>query len=51
MRASIHAPETAEAVASAARGFLRVYDEFDGDPACVGEYLDALIDAMDKLGD
>ena len=38
-------------VAESARAFLRVWDEFDGDPSCVGEYLDALIDAVDKTGD
>ena len=38
-------------VAEAARAFVRVWDEFEGDPVCVGEYLDALIDAVDATGD
>jgi hypothetical protein len=43
--------EKVKAVAHAARKFLAIYDEFDGDPACVGEYLDALIEAVDATGD
>jgi len=40
-----------EAVANAARAFLDAYDEFDGDPSCCGgELLDALVDAVDGLG-
>jgi len=38
------------AVAEAARAFVACYDEFDGDPGCVGELLDALVTAMDGLG-
>ena len=39
------------AVADAARAFLAAYDEFDGDPGCCGgEILDALICAVDGLG-
>jgi len=43
--------EKVSAIAEAARQFLRVYDEFDGDPACCGEYLDALFDATNDYGD
>lgn len=43
--------EKIEKVAESARAFLRVYDEFDGDPSCIGEYLAALIDAIDATGD
>jgi hypothetical protein len=39
-----------KAVADAARAFLDAYDEFDGDASCCGELLDALIDAVDGLG-
>lgn len=39
-----------KAVADAARAFLESYDEFDGDPGCVGELLDALVNAVDSLG-
>lgn len=38
-------------VAESSRAFLQIYDEFDGDPSCVGEYLDALCEAIDALGD
>jgi hypothetical protein len=38
-------------VANAARASLAAYDEFDGDPGCCGgEILDALIGAVDALG-
>jgi hypothetical protein len=39
-----------KAVADAARAFLASYDEFDGDPAPCGEFLDALVIAIDELG-
>jgi len=38
--------EQVKNIAEAARSFLRVYDEFDGDPSCVGEYLDALLEKV-----
>lgn len=41
--------EQVAAVAEAARAFVKVYDEFDGGPNCVGEHLAALIDAIDGL--
>jgi hypothetical protein len=40
--------EKVKTVADAARGFVSAYDEFDGDPSCVGEDLEALIDVIDK---
>lgn len=40
-----------ENVVKAARALVAVWDEFDGDPSCVGEHLDALIDAIDRTGD
>jgi hypothetical protein len=41
-----------EPIAEAARRFVAAWDEFDGDPGCVGEDLAALIDAIDEqLGD
>lgn len=44
--------EKVKAVADAARKFLKVYDEFMPEyPEAVGEYLDALIDAIDRTGD
>jgi hypothetical protein len=43
--------EKVKAVADAARKFLAIYHVFDGDLACVGEYLDALIEAVDAIGD
>lgn len=38
-------------IAAAARKFLESYDEFEGDPSCVGEWLDALFDACNEYGD
>lgn len=39
-----------EGVAKAARAFLASYDEFYPDyPSAIGENLDALIEALDKL--
>lgn len=43
--------EQVKSIAEAARSFLKSYDEFDGEPSAVGEWLDALITATDKLGD
>lgn len=43
--------ENVAKVAEAARAFVRVWDEFEDDPGCVGEYLDALVTAVDGLGD
>lgn len=37
-------------IAEAARSFVRVYDEFEDDPTCIGEDLAVLIDAVDDLG-
>ena len=43
--------EQVKSVAEAARSFLKCYDEFNDQPECCGEYLEALITATDKLGD
>ena len=40
-----------ENVVKAARALVAAWDEFDGDPSCVGELLDALIVAVDLTGD
>lgn len=44
-------PEQVKRVRNCAEQFVRVYDEFDGDPCCVGEYLDALETAVGALTD
>src|SRR5262245_15836944 len=40
-----------ECVALCAKRFLDVHAEFDGDPACVGEYIGALDRAVSNLTD
>jgi hypothetical protein len=40
-----------EKIVESARVLVRIWDEFDGDPSCVGEYLEAHLDAVDEYGD
>jgi hypothetical protein len=42
--------QNVKGVADAARAFLGCYDEFDGNPSYCGELLDALVAAVDGLG-
>lgn len=38
-------------ITNAARAFVKCQDEFEDYPGCCGEYLDALIVALDEYGD
>lgn len=41
--------ELARAVRNAAAAFVSTFDEFEGEPGTLGEYMDALINAMTEL--
>ncbi len=51
LAANVEEIDKLRAIALAAQSLLKVHYEFDGNPSCIGQYIEALDAALEKIGD